>query len=44
MVWRVFDGEMFKLNIDVGKFGDWGYGWGVVIRNCNGEIEVVVIV
>lgn len=34
---------VFILNINVGRLGDWGCGWGAVIRSCNGDIERVTI-
>ena len=36
--WKCPDVGVYKLNFGVGKLDDWGYGWGVVARDSEGEV------
>ncbi|KAJ8443395.1 hypothetical protein Cgig2_018828 [Carnegiea gigantea] len=36
--WRRPDAGFCKLNFDAAKLGDRGYGWGVVVRDSEGDI------
>ncbi|KAJ8435872.1 LOW QUALITY PROTEIN: hypothetical protein Cgig2_028580 [Carnegiea gigantea] len=41
--WRRPDAGFCKLNFDAAKLGDWGYGWGVLVRDSEGNILLSIV-
>lgn len=42
-MWSLPPTRIYKVNFDEAKLGEWGHGWGMVIRDGEGDVVVVSV-